>query len=323
MKRVFLLLLIVFLAGHFIYAQSELQKPGDTGRMTITVNPVKPDTANLKKNKKLNSGNPGQKVPTKLQRPLDTNQAKALQLYNLGNMKVKQKDYEGAIADYSRSLKIFENGNAYVRRGYTYLALQNFDSAVADAKSGLKLLPFNAQAHLILGVISFERGEYENAEKSLTQSIKFDKKNPLTYNYLAALRYLKKDYQGAYLYYDSVARLNPNFPDVFTNRGMMNHYLNKYKEAIDDFGLAIKADSNNANAYNNRGATELASKDYQAALNDLNKAISLKAEYPNAFYNRGKVKHLMGDLEGACADWKIALSYGEKTAEELIKKFCQ
>jgi len=153
--------------------------------------------------------------------------------------------------------------------------------------------------------------------------IKSDKNSAIAYNYLAGAKFMQKNYKEALDNYDEVAKLDPSFPDVYTNRGMMRHYLGDITGAIQDYNLAIKQDPSNSSAYNNKGAAELSLKDYPAALSDLNMAIRIKSDYADAYDNRGRVKINLGDQQGACEDWQKAYSLGLEASRELILKFCK
>jgi len=51
-----------------------------------------------------------------------------------------------------------------------------------------------------------------------------------------------------------VAKLDSSYPDVYTNRGMMKHYLKDLKGAVEDYNKALSVNPENVTAYNNREA---------------------------------------------------------------------
>ena len=162
-----------------------------------------------------------------------------------------------------------------------------------------------------------------NFNKVWMMFLETDKTNALAYNYFAATKFMQKNFKEALDNYNEVAKLDPAFPDIYTNRGMMRHNLGDLKGAIQDYNLALKTDPSNSSAYNNRGAAEMMLKEYQSALNDLNMAIKIKEDYADAYDNRGRVKLNMGDQKGACNDWQQAYSLGLKASNELIIKYCK
>jgi tetratricopeptide (TPR) repeat protein len=118
-------------------------------------------------------------------------------------------------------------------------------------------------------------------------------------------------------------RVDSTYPDIYSNRGMMRHYLRDYKGAVQDYDKALRQNPNNTAAMNNRAAAKMSLNDYQGALEDLNKAIKINPNYADAYDNRGRVKQKLGDLQGACGDWHTAYGLGLQTSRDLIIKFCK
>ncbi len=68
-------------------------------------------------------------------------------------------------------------------------------------------------------------------------------------------------------------------------------------------------------AYNN--------KDYEVALYYYDKALEVKPDEVDNLYRRGICKQILGNLMGACADWTKIQLMGNKTANELLLKYCK
>lgn len=308
-------------------AQTDNKKHTDNQK-TITI-PVelKHDTGSIKKGTPTakDPGKPGVQKPIILRSSRDTNQVKARNFYHSAAKKVKEKDYQGAIEDYLKSLLYNKSQVTYTKLAYAYMLTNQFDSAIVNSEKAIRILPKNFEAHSILGVSYYEKENYQEAFRTFQKACELNPTNPdpTIYNYMAAIKFLQQDYQNALLYYDSVAVRDSLFQDVFSNRGMMHHYLGNYKDAVKDYSEAIRLDSIDPNPYNNRAAAEMLLKDFSSALTDLDNAIRLNPDYANAYENRGKVKHQMGDIPGACADWTTAVSMGLKTSKELIIKYCK
>jgi tetratricopeptide (TPR) repeat protein len=240
-----------------------------------------------------------------------------------GSRKAKEGDNEGAIDDFTKSLALVKNATVYMRRGYCYLLLGDYQSAIIDENEAIKMAPILDKAYFARAVCRFEMKDFKLAEEDLNKYIETDKTSALAYNYLAAVKFMQKNFKEALDSYDQVAKLDPVFPDVYTNRGMMRHNLGDLKGAIADYTLALKQNQSNPTAYNNKGAAELTLKDYQAALSDFTMAIKYKEDYADAYDNRGKARNKLGDLAGACDDWHKAYSLGLEDSKELIIKYCK
>ncbi|MCK9219425.1 MAG: tetratricopeptide repeat protein [Bacteroidales bacterium] len=305
------------------FAQQSSKKSSEGQQRVIKIKPVKPDTTDPNK-RALNSYSKekmfnGQK-PSNTMSPIEV---KAANFMVEGSKKGKNGDYEGAVVDFTKSLDLSQKPDTYIKRGYAYQMLGNYEFAIQDETEAIKLFSAAIQAYFVRGVCRFETNDYQGAKEDLDVFLEKERRNPIAFNYMAALLFMNKDFKGALENYDEVVRLNPNYPDIYTNRGMMRHYVQDYQGAILDYDEALKQNPDNASAYNNRAAAKIMLKDFQSALSDLNKAISLNSKYADAYDNRGRVKHALGDLNGACEDWQVAVTYGLDASKELIIKYCK
>lgn len=87
---------------------------------------------------------------------------------------------------------------------------------------------------------------------------------------------------------------------AWTNRG-------EYRNAIEDFSVALQMDRNNPSTYANRGAAWLQQGDYDRAARDLTQAIRLKPDHAAAYNNRGLARRFKGELDAAIEDFTEAI----------------
>ena len=69
---------------------------------------------------------------------------------------------------------------------------------------------------------------------------------------------------------------NPDYAEVYNNRGNIKNGLSSHDAALDDYDEAIRLNPNFAEAYSNRGALKFRVGEHAAALADLNDAIRLQ-----------------------------------------------
>ena len=313
MKRFATLLILVLFATGIVSAQK-----------TINIRPVKKDTTDNQKKRLQNyyadtlfKFTPGNQKPT------DPNELQAQDLYNEGSRLAKKGDYDAAIETFSRSIAVYENSNTYMKRGYSYMFKENYPMAIQDFTDALRLIPANKRALLGRGIARYELKDYSGAEADLKAYLDVDNTNAMAFNYMAAVCFMKQDAGCALTNYNEVARCDSTYPDLYTNRGMMRHYLRDFKGAVQDYDKAMQAKPGNPSSYNNRAAAYMMLGEFEPALQDLNKAIELNPTYSDAYDNRGRVKQRLGDLTGACQDWQKAWSMGLQTSRDLIIKYCK
>ena len=101
--------------------------------------------------------------------------------------------------------------------------------------------------------------------------------------------FLKSNFLSCLIFICFALIILPN--NTFANEESEKHnaqgdeYYNvgKYKEAIDEYKLAIEIDNNHARYYNNLGWAYLNSKDYAPAEENFNKAIELSPSFANPY----------------------------------------
>lgn len=118
---------------------------------------------------------------------------------------------------------------------------------------------------------------------------------------------------------------DPNFANVYSNRGNAFRDLKQYQKALNDYNKSISLDPTHIKAYNNRGNIYYKQKKYQEALKDYNKCIRFDPNYPFAYINRGLVFYQLKNKSRACKDFQKACKLGDcdglKWAKE--KGFCK
>jgi tetratricopeptide (TPR) repeat protein len=151
-------------------------------------------------------------------------------------------NYDQAIADFTSAIRIDPNyAEAYVGRGAEYADKGNYDQAIADFNQAIRLNPNFANAYACRGWTYDKKGNYDQAIADYTQAI----------------------------------RLNPNFADAYSGRGWTYVQKGNYDQAIADYNQAIRLDPNFAQAYNNRGLAYENKGNFTQARADVNKALQI------------------------------------------------
>ena len=92
------------------------------------------------------------------------NDALSIAYFNRGNAFDDNGDHDGAIADYTQSIKLkADYPQSYLNRGLSYMAKQDYDSALADFSQAVKLKPDFAKAIYNEGRAYEARGDLPTA----------------------------------------------------------------------------------------------------------------------------------------------------------------
>src|SRR5215510_4976303 len=138
--------------------------------------------------------------------------------FNRGHSLYQKGDFEGAIADFTKTIEIssrLDNRNWQGGAGFGGAAT-NFDKVrVLD--------PLAAAAYANRGLARFKLGDYE----------------------------------GAIADCDRAIAINPRLYDAYNNRGVTRYAMGDNDRALVDFARAIAISPRDAMAYNNRGSVYL------------------------------------------------------------------
>ncbi|MEM8722384.1 MAG: tetratricopeptide repeat-containing serine protease family protein [Cyanobacteria bacterium P01_G01_bin.39] len=260
---------------------------------------------------------------------------------SVGQRKLNQEDYQGAIVEFNQALAINPNdfdalsgrGQAYfslrdfdaaeqdfaavlqrnsnnaisfVYRGNAYLGLGEQDKAIADFNEAIRIDPNLATAYSNRGLSYHYLEEYQRAITDFNEAIRIDSNLATAYSNRGFSYNNLGEYSRALATLNQAIRIDPDLAIAWNNRGLSYRGFREYNKAITDFDQAIRLDPDFAEAYNNRGGTYDDLGEYQRAINDYNEAIRLNPEYASPYYNRGNTYDSLGENNKAINDFQQA-----------------
>jgi tetratricopeptide (TPR) repeat protein len=138
----------------------------------------------------------------------------------LGINKAKERDFEGALENFDRAIKLNPDyADAYNNRASVRQELGDDPGAKKDYTEAILLNPDCAAYHNNLGIISYNSGDYLGAQADHTRAI----------------------------------QLNPGYAQAYNGRGFARLHLGDLQGALKDFTQAIELNADDALAWNNRG----------------------------------------------------------------------
>ena len=173
--------------------------------------------------------------------------------------------------DEAVSADIAANGSrwqAYFMRGMTQALLKQYTNAVGALSTAISLSPRNpflyiarsaVQAEMTDFISSMDNG-YSRISPESDRSARM-RDAARTYDYDEAISDLNK-----------AAKLNPNLPCIYYNRGNLFALSGRFPEAFEEYSHAIALDPGLAEAYFNRGLVQIYMKDTCKGLLDISKA---------------------------------------------------
>ena len=209
--------------------------------------------------------------------------------------------------------------------------LKQFDKAGKDYNTAIKINPDAVNAHNNLGLIDFEKNEYQEAAVNFTKCVMLDPRNPKYYEH-RRMAYLKlgmqeeaasdarqwKQLQAAQLVNQTIAR-QPANATGYLARAELSFRDQKYKQALLDFDRAVQLNPNLASAWHGRARARFALEEYDLAVKDCSQAIQIRPQQPS-YSLRGDAHLKLGKIDQAIEDFHLAKRLDPSVAEAFLLK---
>jgi tetratricopeptide (TPR) repeat protein len=168
-----------------------------------------------------------------------------------------------------------------IERGKVYLAMHDYDRAIADFNEAIQLDPKNAFTF-------YDRG---NAYRA------------------------KGDHDRAIQDYDQAIKLNPNFARAWNSRCLARAIIGQLEQALRDCTESLRLAPNIADTLDSRALVYLKRGDIENAIADYGAALKVNPKLANSLYGRGVAKQKKGDGAGGESDIAAAKAIDAKIAE--------
>mgnify|MGYP002558740324 CR=1 FL=1 len=131
---------------------------------------------------------------------------------------------------------------AYCYRAFASEALEDYDAALSDYASAIKLSPDDASFYDGRGDLYYKLGEYELSDRDYLKMVELDSGDYMGYMGLARNANARKDFQLAADILSKVVKMEPEYSSGYSFRAESYVGLGKYDEAVDDIISALSID---------------------------------------------------------------------------------
>ncbi len=265
-----------------------------------------------------------------------------------GNMELINKKYKSAIAKFDKAIQLNPNfANFYYRRGSAKHKLGNYERAIVDIEKGIKLdrqRTEPVEAYLALGAVKLTSGDYEGAIIDFDKVIRLVPKFTDAYQTRAVAKFQLGDYEAAIVDLDKAIKIDPEKAELYNFRASVKHKFGQseskqwktitarhlYEQAIEDFTRAININPESHSLHNYRGMAQYnfaefeseegnivrARKLYKEAINDCTKSIQQNQNNEFAYQTRSFAKIALGDAKGAIKDFDRLLQISSESDKD-------
>jgi tetratricopeptide (TPR) repeat protein len=209
-------------------------------------------------------------------------------LVRSADIKYKDRDIAGALADYSRAIEVDSRcAPAYFGRGQIRANKGQLPEAEADYTKAIESDPKFAKAWFGRGMLRTYTNNEPGALADFSKAVEADPTYTLAWFNRALLRLSRKEYDGALADYTKAIDLKPQDADGYIGRG--NAYASKgdHDKAIADYSKAIELKPTSSSAYVYKGDSQMKKGDPIAAMLTFTKGIEVNPKDAEAYYFRG------------------------------------
>lgn len=228
---------------------------------------------------------------------LDFNQG--VKNYDAGNFGTASNDFSRAIVQNPN------HSEAYIYRGIIRHNAGDYTLAIEDYEKAIAINPDEQVTYVDLGISQEALGNCSGAISNYSQALKLNATTSTAvdaYISRGSARTTLRDWDGALADFAEAEKLDPNNPELYSNRAYMQFVRREFKLCDADATKAISAKNDDGDSYRIRGLARMQMKDYEGALADLNAAVKWQPKDAEAVAGRGELKATRDDLTGAKLD---------------------
>lgn len=241
-------------------------------------------------------------------------------IHGRGEAYEKLGEYESAVADYNRAVKIAllnptehskQIGDLYESRADAYFALKQHGFAISDYTKAAENRAPDPNLWFKRGRCAASIDQDAEAITDYSESLKLSEQNVQAL-YERSSSYIKlNQFQQALTDLDEIIGLRPEHVDGRIQRAMVHARLLDNQKALDDLNYACHIRPHDARAFNLRGSVHRALGDGEKAILDYSTAIEIRPHYASAYFNIGRVLAELDRHGEAVENFSVAIDLRE------------
>lgn len=167
--------------------------------------------------------------------------------------------------------------------------------------------PAHFDAIHMLGVIAYQRGDYQGAVDAILHAVQIRPQDASAHSNLGNAFLKLGRHADALTAYRNALRLKPDFTDALSNLGSLLHASGRSAEALDCFAQALASDPHHADVWINRADALQALGRYEEALAAFDQALALRPDAAPVHRSRGVALAWLDRHEEALAAYAHAV----------------
>ncbi|MBN2757111.1 MAG: tetratricopeptide repeat protein [Bacteroidales bacterium] len=248
----------------------------------------------------------------------DTTDAKSI--YIRATQRIDYQEYELAIKDLDKALKLDSNfiySEGIYSDYYTYyLQAQDTLKAIEFLKNFISKDQYNYDSYNKIADVYIQLHDFKSAELYLQNSIRINSDyNADAFSKLSKIKYKYEKYEEALNLINKAIAINNYYTDYYDIRRLIYIKLNKLDLAKADYDYIISQDYNYFPDYYEKGKGEENKKNYQGAIENYKLALSISKIDRNILEKRAWAYISIKQYDSACFDFDtVAKYYPDRTS---------
>jgi lipoprotein NlpI len=150
--------------------------------------------------------------------------------------KEKQGDYDGAMADYTKSIELDpQHASTYNNRGNIRNKRGDTEGALADYEQAMQLDPAYSYPWRSRAFLRYNRGDFDGAIADMSEALKREPDYAMGYYNRAAFHFKKQEWDAVIADCDRALERSPKFPNPIVSRAAAYFIKRDWKEALMGF----------------------------------------------------------------------------------------
>jgi len=203
----------------------------------------------------------------------------------------------------------------------------DYDKAILEFKKSLKLKNDYYESWLKMGYCKMMKGDHSGADKDFIKAQETGPNDFETLKLVGINFFLMKDYKNSKEYLDSAlfAYQNEKVDDAEYHyyRGKLMYVGKSYKTALEECASALEINKKYYDVMILKCEIRFVQKEYAYALRELNETIKVlpeaKKDY-NLYKLRAQTKFELKDYKGSVSDWSVYIDANSKDEEARISR---
>ncbi len=216
--------------------------------------------------------------------------------------------------------KNLNNARQLYQQGIEKYNKAEYNQAIKLLSQAIKINPNYSSAYNSRGDAYYRLGNYEKSQQDSTAAIRHNPKDANAYYDRAFSLYLIGEFNGAIIDYNQAIKLNPEYANAYYGRGLARYEIKENRKAITDLNQALALKPKFAKAHLQLGIVNRQIGKKLEAIKDFDKAIKINPKYAEAYYERGKTRYALNEKIVAKKDFTKVIELDSKYIDAYIAR---